>query len=76
MAEATHVQRENALAFLDELDEKHDRLLTELDVLSGRIDTILNQYAVSRQSASSDAQSGQNSPLVNTDQPSESKKLD
>jgi len=49
MADALQSKRYNALEFLDELDGKHDYLLTELDALNARIDTILAEYAKSRQ---------------------------
>lgn len=51
MSEAMQAKRENALDFLDELDGKHDRLLDELDLLNTRIDSILADYAKSRQAA-------------------------
>jgi len=51
MSDEAATRRENALDFLDELDERHDFLLTELEQLNTRIDSVLNEYTKSRQSA-------------------------
>ena len=51
MSEESSSRRNNALDFLDELDERHDFLLNELEQLNVRIDTVLNEYSKSRQSA-------------------------
>jgi hypothetical protein len=51
MSEESSTRRENALDFLDELDERHDFLLDELEQLNTRIDAVLNEYTKSRQSA-------------------------
>ncbi|MDX1927573.1 MAG: hypothetical protein SFV81_13710 [Pirellulaceae bacterium] len=51
MSEESSNRRNNALDFLDELDERHDFLLNELEQLNLRIDAVLNDYSKSRQSA-------------------------
>lgn len=51
MPDETQTRRDNALDFLDELDGRHDLLLTELEQLNQRIDSVLGAYSKSRQSA-------------------------
>jgi hypothetical protein len=51
MSDESSTRRNNALDFLDELDERHDFLLDELEQLSTRIDSVLNEYTKSRQTA-------------------------
>ena len=51
MSDTLQSKRDSALDFLDELDGKHDLLLTELDSLNARIYSILAEYAKSRQAA-------------------------
>ena len=51
MSEESSTRRDNALDFLDELDERHDFLLDELEQLNTRIDSVLNEYTKSRQTA-------------------------
>ena len=40
--------RESALQFLDELESRHDFLLTELDKLNLQIESVLSEYTKSR----------------------------
>lgn len=49
MSDEDATRRNQALDFLDELDERHDYLLNELDQLNLRIDSVLNEYTKSRQ---------------------------
>jgi hypothetical protein len=51
MAKESQLKREAALEFLDELDGRHEFLLSELEQLNARLDAVLNDYTKSRQSA-------------------------
>lgn len=42
--------QDEALKLLDDLDQRHDFLLTELESLNTRIESVLNQYSKTRNS--------------------------
>jgi hypothetical protein len=58
--------REGALQFLDELEVRHDFLLTELEKLNVTIETVLNEYTKSRQIAAPQLVPAVATPLAST----------